>query len=80
MDESKARGTFSLICHARRRYGQDVILADLTADQLALVHTDRDAAVAELVQKGVAARRLQHAKRLRERADQLEALALAGAS
>lgn len=79
MDEARARGIFSLVTHARRRYGQHVALTDLTATQLQLIKADRDAAVAEAQRKGVQARRLNKAARLRAEADALEALALAGA-
>lgn len=80
MDEGRARGIFSLVTHARRRYGQHVALDDLTPDQLALVRADRDTAVTEAQQKGIQARRLNKAARLRAEADEIEAQALAGVS
>lgn len=79
MDEAKARGIFALVTHARRRYGQDIVLTDLTDDQLRLVAEDRDAAVTQAQQRGIQARRLNKAARLRAEAEALEALALAGA-
>ncbi|SPM43598.1 Mycobacterium numidiamassiliense ORFan [Mycobacterium numidiamassiliense] len=80
MDEQRARGIFALVTHARRRYGGHITLDDLTPDQLNLVRADRDTAVTAAQQRGVRARRLNKAARLRAEADEIEAQVLAGVS
>lgn len=80
MEESRARGAFSLVYHARKRFGDAIAVEDLTPTELALVEADRQNLITELAHKGVRARQLNKAARLRAEADALEALALAGAS
>lgn len=76
----KPRGGASLIYHAKKRYGADVQLHDLTAEQLAELESDRAEWIAELGRASVRARRLHAAARLREQAEEMERLALAGVS
>ena len=66
--------------HARRLFGPDVTYDDLPPDQKEQVDAARSAWMTELGLKGNKSRRLSAARRLRERADAIEADVLRGES
>ena len=65
---------------SRRMFGEDATYDDLTPDQQNLVQAAESAWMNEIGIKGNATRRLNAARRLREKADALEAAARGAAS